>query len=51
VINLRSYGEDPEQVSKHVAAFIDGAHSDPTAKVLVTAKHFPVTATRMSIVI
>jgi beta-N-acetylhexosaminidase len=41
VINLRSYGEDPDQVSKHVAAFIDGAHSDPAAKVLVTAKHFP----------
>ncbi len=41
VINLRSYGEDPEQVSKHVAAFIDGAHSDPAVKVLVTAKHFP----------
>ncbi|MGH9594126.1 MAG: glycoside hydrolase family 3 protein, partial [Bryobacteraceae bacterium] len=41
VIGLRSYGEDPEQVSRHVAAFIDGAHSDPSARVLVTAKHFP----------
>jgi len=41
IINLRSYGEDPEQVSRHVAAFIDGAHSDPDARVLVTAKHFP----------
>lgn len=41
VINLRSYGEDPEQVSAHVAAFIEGAHMDPAARVLVTAKHFP----------
>jgi len=41
IINLRSYGEDPEQVSRQVAAFIDGAHSDPEARVLVTAKHFP----------
>lgn len=41
IINLRSYGEDPEQVSRHVAAFIEGAHSDPEARVLVTAKHFP----------
>jgi len=41
IINLRSYGEDPEQVSRHVAAFIEGAHSDPAGRVLVTAKHFP----------
>src|SRR5690242_5754434 len=41
IINLRSYGEDPELVSRHVAAFIEGAHSDPEARVLVTAKHFP----------
>ncbi|HEY7333947.1 MAG TPA: glycoside hydrolase family 3 N-terminal domain-containing protein [Bryobacteraceae bacterium] len=41
VINLRSYGEDPEQVAHFVAAFIDGAHSDPNNRVLVTAKHFP----------
>jgi beta-N-acetylhexosaminidase len=41
VINIRSYGEDPEQVSAHVQAFIEGAHSDPNARVLVTAKHFP----------
>jgi beta-glucosidase-like glycosyl hydrolase len=41
IINLRSYGEDPEQVSRHVAAFIDGAHSDPDARVLLSAKHFP----------
>ena len=41
IINLRSYGEDPDQVSRHVAAFIEGAHSDPASRVLVTAKHFP----------
>jgi beta-N-acetylhexosaminidase len=41
IINLRSYGEDPELVSRHVAAFIEGAHSDPASRVLVTAKHFP----------
>jgi len=41
VINIRAYGEDPEQVSAHVAAFIEGAHMDPAARVLVTAKHFP----------
>jgi beta-N-acetylhexosaminidase len=41
VINLRSYGEDPEQVARLVAAFIDGAHSDPANRVMVTAKHFP----------
>jgi beta-N-acetylhexosaminidase len=41
VINLRSYGEDPEQAARLVAAFIEGAHSDPANRVLVTAKHFP----------
>ena len=41
VINIRSYGENPESVGRHVAAFIDGARSDPRAQVLVTAKHFP----------
>jgi beta-N-acetylhexosaminidase len=41
IINLRSYGEDPEQVSRQVAAFIDGAHSDPASRVLLSAKHFP----------
>ncbi|MBV8842608.1 MAG: hypothetical protein JO307_07335 [Bryobacterales bacterium] len=41
IINMRAYGEDPELVSRHVAAFIDGAHSDPNNMVLVTAKHFP----------
>jgi beta-N-acetylhexosaminidase len=41
IINLRSYGEDPDMVSRHVAAFIDGAHSDPASRVLLSAKHFP----------
>jgi beta-N-acetylhexosaminidase len=41
VINTRSYGENPEDVSKMVSAFIEGAHSVPSARVLVTAKHFP----------
>ncbi len=41
IINIRSYGEDPEAVARHVAAYIDGAHSDPNNPVLVTAKHFP----------
>jgi beta-N-acetylhexosaminidase len=41
IINIRSYGEDPEQVARYVAAFIDGAHSDPENRVLTTAKHFP----------
>src|SRR6185437_8202736 len=38
VINVRSYGEDPTQVAKFVAAFVEGAQS---AGVIATAKHFP----------
>ena len=41
IINTRSFGEDPKLVSTHVKAFIEGAHSDPHNRVLVTAKHFP----------
>ncbi len=41
IINIRSYGEDPKDVSEFVSAFIEGAHSVPGSKVLVTAKHFP----------
>src|SRR5450432_133188 len=41
IINIRSYGEQASEVAAHVGAFIDGAHSDPLVKVLVTAKHFP----------
>ncbi len=41
IINIRSYGENPEDVSTFVSAFIEGAHSVPGARVLTTAKHFP----------
>ena len=41
IINIRSYGEDPAEVSNFVQAFIAGAHSDTHNPVLVTAKHFP----------
>ena len=41
IINVRSYGEDPQTVARAVSAFIEGAHSDPRHYVLVTAKHFP----------
>jgi beta-N-acetylhexosaminidase len=38
VINVRSYGEDPESVAKLVAAFVQGAQH---GGVMATAKHFP----------
>jgi beta-N-acetylhexosaminidase len=38
VINTRSFGEDPNDVSKYVQAFIRGVHSEG---LLATAKHFP----------
>lgn len=38
VINVRSYGEDPAQVSLFAKAFIEGAQS---AGALTCAKHFP----------
>jgi beta-N-acetylhexosaminidase len=48
IINIRSYGENPDDVSAFVSAFITGAHSVASAKgdpkwsrVLTTAKHFP----------
>ncbi|MCS7024273.1 MAG: glycoside hydrolase family 3 protein [Bryobacteraceae bacterium] len=41
IINIRSYSENPAEVAEHVRAFIQGAHSDPKNRVLVTAKHFP----------
>jgi beta-N-acetylhexosaminidase len=41
IINIRSFGENPEQVAKFVTAFIDGARADPKTRVLTTAKHFP----------
>jgi beta-N-acetylhexosaminidase len=41
IINIRSFGENPESVSNHVRAFIQGARSVSAARVLTTAKHFP----------
>jgi beta-N-acetylhexosaminidase len=41
IINVRSFGEDPEAVAANVAAFIEGAHSDLHNNVLLAAKHFP----------
>jgi len=41
VLNIRSFGEDPQAVAAQVSAFIEGAHSDPRNYVLTTAKHFP----------
>jgi len=38
VINTRSFGEDPNDVARYVAAFIRGVRSEG---VLATAKHFP----------
>src|SRR6267154_3492353 len=38
VINVRSYGEDPVEVGRFAAAFVDGAQSQ---NVIATAKHFP----------
>lgn len=38
IINTRSFGEDPAQVSAMVDAYIDGARS---AGLLTTVKHFP----------
>ena len=38
IINTRSFGEDPKQVSDMVVAYIEGAHQ---YGMLTTAKHFP----------
>jgi beta-N-acetylhexosaminidase len=38
VINVRSYGEDPAEVSRYAAAFTEGAQA---AGAIATAKHFP----------
>jgi beta-N-acetylhexosaminidase len=38
VINIRSFGEDPQQVGDMVAAYIRGARANG---MLTTAKHFP----------
>lgn len=41
IINIRSFGEDPQAVAEDVSAFIEGAHGNPADYVLVSAKHFP----------
>ncbi len=41
IINIRSFGENPEAVARQVTAFIEGAHADRKDYVLTTAKHFP----------
>jgi len=38
VINVRSYGEDPQEVARFVAAFVRGVES---RGVIATVKHFP----------
>lgn len=38
VINVRSFGEDPQEVARFGTAFIDGVQSE---KAIATAKHFP----------
>ena len=38
VINVRSYGADPQEVARYAAAFIEGAQANG---VLATAKHVP----------
>jgi len=38
VINVRSYGEDPNEVARFASAFVQGAQ---TGGVIATAKHFP----------
>ena len=41
IINIRSFGENPQEVARFVQAYIKGAHADSKNPVLVTAKHFP----------
>ncbi len=41
IINIRSFGENPQDVAAHVKAFIEGAHGDKKNYILTTAKHFP----------
>jgi beta-N-acetylhexosaminidase len=41
IINIRSFGEDPQQVAAHVTAFIEGTRAKAHYRVLTTAKHFP----------
>ena len=41
IINIRSFGENPEAVAAQVTAFIEGAHADKKNYALTTVKHFP----------
>jgi beta-N-acetylhexosaminidase len=41
VINIRSYGENPQAVAAQVVAFTEGAHADKKNYALTTVKHFP----------
>jgi len=41
IINIRSFGEDPQVVARNVQAFIEGAATDRRNRVLTTVKHFP----------
>jgi beta-N-acetylhexosaminidase len=41
IINIRSFGENPQDVAAQVRAFIEGAHADKKNYILATAKHFP----------
>ena len=41
IINIRSFGENPEAVAAQVKAFIEGAHADKKNYALTTVKHFP----------
>jgi beta-N-acetylhexosaminidase len=41
IINIRSFGENPEAVAAQVKAFIEGVHSDKKDYALATVKHFP----------
>ncbi len=38
VINIRSFGENPEEVAQHVKSYIEGTQVE---KVMACAKHFP----------
>ncbi len=41
IINICSFGENPEAVAAQVVAFIQGAHTDKKNYALATVKHFP----------
>jgi beta-N-acetylhexosaminidase len=41
IINIRSFGENPEAVAEQVKAFIEGVHADKKHFALASVKHFP----------